>query len=85
MTFDEWYNGEYKMDFDFKHYMEVAWDAALRFAQQPQGEICAAWLPNEAACAYWGACNCAESPCRNTRKLSPSAAPVVRHCQPTIL
>lgn len=36
-------------------------------------EICAAWLPNEAACAYWGACNCAETPCRNTRKLSPVA------------
>jgi hypothetical protein len=30
-------------------------------------------LPNEAACAYWGACNCAKVPCRNTRKLSPVA------------
>ena len=36
-------------------------------------EICAAWLPNEVACAFWGACNCAEVPCRNTRKLSPIA------------
>jgi hypothetical protein len=36
-------------------------------------EICAAWLPKEAACAYWGACNCAALPCRNTRKLSPVA------------
>lgn len=36
-------------------------------------EICAAWLPNEVACAFWGACNCAETPCRNTRKLSPVA------------
>ena len=42
-------------------------------------EICAAWLPNEAACAFWGACNCAEVPCRNTRKLSPVAPNVICH------
>ena len=41
MTFDEWFDTLPKFpspdDVYFRHFMGKAWDAALKFAQQPQG------------------------------------------------
>ena len=77
MTFDEWFDTLPKFpspdDVYFRHFMGKAWDAALKFAQQPQGEICHKCDGSGEASNPTYSCRL----CNGTGKLSPRAADVV--------